>query len=119
MGRFKRSVPWSGASNRRPLQPLFDPSWRRHPPLCDPDRSRGICSVRNLDLEAGSLFIQDLAGNDKPLNLAGTFADGAKLDVAVELLHWVVLDKAVPPVELHRLITHPHRYFAGHQLSHR
>src|ERR1700722_8472889 len=65
------------------------------------------------------LLIQNLAGNDEPLDFARAFADGAKFYIAVELLHWIVLDEAVATVQLHCFIANLHCCFAGHQLGHR
>ena len=49
-------------------------------------------------------LLQQLPRDHQALDLAGAFADGAELDVAVELLDRVVLDEAVAAVDLHGLV---------------
>src|SRR6185436_20649685 len=48
-----------------------------------------------------SASLEQLTGDHQPLDLAGAFADGADLRVAVVLLGAVVLDEAVAAVNLH------------------
>src|ERR1700722_17551261 len=64
------------------------------------------------------LLAQNLAGDDQALDFAGSLTYRAQLYVAVELLYRIVLDEAVAPVQLHRLIADLHRDFTGHQLGH-
>src|SRR3954469_19857244 len=56
--------------------------------------SRRISCIGNV------LILQQLPCDDQTLNLAGAFADGAQLHVAVELLGWVVFDEPVATVDL-------------------
>ena len=68
-------------------------------------RRRRVC--QDGESPAGGVDLENFAGDDHALNLAGAFADGAELDVPVELLHRVVLDEAIAAVDLHRLVRHP------------
>ena len=43
---------------------------------------------------------EGLAADDRALDFRCAFADGAELDIALELLEWVVFDETVPAVEL-------------------
>src|SRR5258708_1576525 len=65
------------------------------------------------------LGVQNLARDHQPLNLAGAFADGAQLHVAIEFLHRVILEEAVPTMNLHGFIGHANRGLGGKQLGHR
>src|SRR5947209_5657959 len=64
------------------------------------------------------LFLQQLAGDDHALDLAGAFADGAELYVAIELLRGIVLDEPIAAVDLHAFVGTAHCDFAGEQLRH-
>src|SRR6266702_4234505 len=65
------------------------------------------------------LFLsQELAGNDKFLDFAGAFADGAELHVAIKLFGWVILDESVAAVNLHTLVSDADGHFAGEKLGH-
>src|ERR1700729_2517606 len=68
-------------------------------------------SARRMDLE-------DLAGNDHALDLAGAFADGTELDVAIELLSRIILDETIAAEELDSLVADAHGDFAGEELGH-
>src|SRR5580658_10607510 len=61
---------------------------------------------------------EDFAGDDHALYLAGAFPDGAQLDVAIELLHWIIFDEAVTAEELHGLAADFYSYFTGEELGH-
>src|SRR5579884_2011875 len=62
---------------------------------------------------AGALVLQQVAGDDETLDLAGPFADGAELDVAVELFCGIVLDESVAAVDLHAFVGAADGDFAG------
>ena len=49
---------------------------------------------------ASTVTFQQLARDDQALNFAGAFADGAELDVAIELLDRIIFDEAVAAVDL-------------------
>src|ERR1700756_3192578 len=65
------------------------------------------------------LLAQNLAGDDDALDLARALADGAELDVAVELFDWIILDETIAAVELYRIVANPYGNLARHQLGHR
>src|ERR1700690_1784825 len=71
--------------------------------------ARGSPLAMSAVLTTMLLGIEDLARDHKPLNFAGAFADGARLDVAVEFFHRIVLEEPVAAVNLHRLIGHANR----------
>src|SRR5579883_2670073 len=73
-------------------------------------RTAACCAVK--------LFLQQLTRDHKALNLARAFANGAELDVAIELFDRVVLDEAVAAVNLQRLVGHTHRNFRRKQFRH-
>ena len=77
-------------------------------------RLREICSR---PVAVHQLFEQ-LPRDHQPLDLAGAFADGAELDVAVELLHRIVLDEAVAAVNLDGLVRDAHGGLGREQLGH-
>src|SRR6185437_8961905 len=62
--------------------------------------------------------LQNFPRDDHALDFAGALADGAELDVAVELLRWVILDEPIPTVELHGLVADADGDFAGVELGH-
>src|SRR5580698_1453823 len=65
------------------------------------------------------LFLaENLAGDDHALDLAGAFADGAELHVAIKLFGRIVFDEAVAAVDLHRLVGHANSNFAGVEFGH-
>ncbi len=65
------------------------------------------------------LFLaKKLPGNHQFLNFAGAFPDSAELHVAVVLLGWIILDETVAAMNLHALVGHAHRDFAGKQFRH-
>src|SRR5438477_279668 len=65
------------------------------------------------------LFLaKQLPRNNQFLNFAGTFSDGAELHVAVKLFRGIVLDEAIPAVNLHALIGDANGHFAGERLGH-
>src|SRR5579883_1201166 len=70
-------------------------------------------------LRAAFEVAKEFAGDDQALDFAGAFADGAELDVAVELFGGVILEEAVAAVNLHALVGGAHRGFAGIELGHR
>jgi hypothetical protein len=61
-----------------------------------------------------SLPVQYFARDNQPLDLTGTFANGAELNIAVEFLDRVVFDEAIATVKLHCLVADPDRHFTGH-----
>src|ERR1017187_7123066 len=80
--------------------------------------SMGAKPIYMLRQVTGASVLQDLAGDDQPLNFAGAFADGAELDVAVKLLSGIILDKSVAAVNLHSFVGALHRDLAGIQFGH-
>src|SRR5215470_5804727 len=63
-------------------------------------------------------ILQQLPRNHQPLYLAGAFADGAQLHVAVVLFGGIVLDEAVAAVDLHAFVGALDGDFAGEELGH-
>ena len=92
-------------------EPIFGPCtlWRTWGTRPEP-KDRGGEIVRR---DSG-LLVQYLARDNQALDLAGTFADGAEFNVAVELLDRVVFDETVTTVKLHCLIADPDRHLTGH-----
>src|SRR6266478_9057160 len=70
------------------------------------------------ELQAFLFFAEELAGNDQFLNFAGTFANGAELDVAVKFFGGIVLDEAVAAVNLHAFVGDADGDFTGKKLGH-
>src|SRR5579875_1926087 len=64
------------------------------------------------------MYLEDFAGDDHALDLAGPLAYRAELDVAVELFCRIVLDESVATVELDSFITDAHGNFAGVEFGH-
>src|SRR5436305_1176365 len=60
-----------------------------------------------------------LARVNQPLDFTRALADGAQLDVTIELLDRVVLDEAVAAMDLDRLIANSNRHFGREELGHR
>src|SRR4051812_30242713 len=70
---------------------------------CTCDFPQGLKPSSHLGFNAGpkacsTLFLEQIAGDHQALDLAGTFADGAKLHVAIKLFRRIVLDEAVAAV---------------------
>src|SRR6266540_949747 len=59
-----------------------------------------------------------MARDDQALNLARAFADRRQLDVAEELLGWIVLDEPVAAVDLDTIFGGAHGNLAGVELGH-
>src|ERR1700678_1054261 len=68
---------------------------------------------------SGRSIFQQLPRNHQPLNLAGAFANGAQLHVAVILLGRIVFDEAVSAMNLYAFIGASNGHFAGVMLRHR
>src|SRR5438067_5295463 len=66
-----------------------------------------------------NLHLEQLARDHQSLDLAGALSDGAQLHIAVKLLSRIILDEAVPAVDLHTLVGAAHCHFAGIELCHR
>src|SRR6187401_3539874 len=64
-----------------------------------------------------ALSAKQLPPNHKPLDFAGSLADGAQLDVAEVLFSGVVLHKAVAAVNLHAFLGDAHGDLAGIELG--
>src|SRR5581483_2722719 len=62
--------------------------------------------------------LQQLPRDHQALDLAGAFADGAQLGVAIKLFDRIILDEAVSAVNLDSFIRHPHGDFGSIQLGH-
>src|ERR1700753_3484617 len=81
----------------------------------------GLCSAScecssESDPDSGAL--EQFARNHHALDLTGSFANGAELDVAIELLHRIVLDESVAAVELDRLVADAYCGLTGEELRH-
>src|SRR6185503_910162 len=63
--------------------------------------------------------LEQLAGDDQALNLAGAFPYRGELHVPEELLGRIVFHEAVAAVNLHAIVGDPHRNFTRIQLRHR
>ena len=64
------------------------------------------------------LSLQHFPRNHQPLNLAGPLPDRAQLHVAIKLLRRIVLDEAIPAMQLHPFLANPHRDLTRIQLRH-
>src|SRR5580700_3520228 len=65
-----------------------------------------------------SFALEELPRDHQALDLAGAFANGAQLDVAIELFDRIVLGETVTAVDLHRLVGGAHRNFGSKQFGH-
>src|SRR5690242_16328727 len=65
-----------------------------------------------------SSAFQELPRDNQPLYLAGAFADGAKLYVAIKLLDRIILDEAVPAMNLYCFVGDANRRLGSEQLRH-
>src|SRR5579859_6905167 len=63
--------------------------------------------------------LQELTGDDKPLNLGGAFADREELHVTEVLLRRIVLHESVAAVDLDAFLGYADGRFARVQLRHR
>lgn len=49
-----------------------------------------------------ALVVQDMVGNDNPLDFGCPFVDGEHSGIPVKPLHWIILNKTVPTMHLDR-----------------
>src|SRR6476469_6612809 len=80
---------------------------------------RSPASTRSVSDPFTKLFLQQLARDHHALDFAGALANGAQLDIAIELLDRIVFDEPVAAVDLHGFIADSDGHFGREQLRHR
>src|SRR5579872_3601317 len=87
----------------------------RHRQIRSPTKSSLPTALREMPVAAWLLFLQQLASDDQPLDLAGAFPDRTQLHVAIELLGRIILDETIATMDLYALVGAPDSHFAGKQ----
>src|ERR1051325_7510320 len=81
--------------------------------------SKYSCKNRHPLIRQPESILQQLPGNHQPLDLAGTFADGAELHVTIKFFRRIILDESIAAVDLYAFIRALHRDLTGIKLGHR